>query len=87
MIFYNLCHLLDGIDYQVVTQSPVTLTSEYPYAAITIHILEDYLPESSEILELALFFYDEPVLRLDLNPSTATVTIVDNEGKQNSVLL
>ena len=66
----------------MLTQSPVTLTSDNLSATIDISILEDSLPESSEILELTLNYFGEQGHRLKLNPSTATITIVDNERKQ-----
>ena len=66
----------------MLTQSPVTLTSDNLSATINISISKDSSPESLEILELTLDFFGEQGHRLKLNPSTATITIVDNERKQ-----
>ena len=67
------------LDYDVVTDPPVTLTSEYPNATISISIVNDNLPETAESFEINLIFSGRPSSLLTLNPSTARVMILDDD--------
>ena len=66
------------VDY-VVTNSDLTFDAATSYEAVTISILEDSLVEGSETVIVTLTSADPAVI---LNPSTASVTIEDNDSKR-----
>ena len=66
------------VDY-VVTSSDLTFDAATSSETVTIPILEDSLVEGSEIVIVTLTSADPAAI---LNPSTASVTIEDNDGKR-----
>ena len=66
------------VDY-VVTSSDLTFDAATSSETVTISILEDSLFEGSETVIVTLTSADPAVI---LNPSTASVTIEDNDGKR-----
>ena len=66
------------VDY-VVTSSDLTFDATTSYETVTISILEDSLVEGSETVIVTLTSADPAAI---LNPSTASVTIEDNDGKR-----
>ena len=66
------------MDY-VVTSSDLTFNAATSSQTVTISILEDSLVEGSETVIVTLTSADPAVI---LNPSTASVTIEDNDGKR-----
>ena len=71
-----------GLDFSMITDSLLTLNATCPNATITISILNDNVLESTESFTVNLAFSGGPVPRVILSPSTATVTILDDDGKQ-----
>ena len=66
------------MDY-VVTSSDLTFNAATSSQTVTVSILEDSLVEGSETVIVTLTSADPAVI---LNPSTASVTIEDNDGKR-----
>ena len=64
------------VDYAIITESPLILSTEFPNATITIDIDDDDLSEPAESFEISLFFKGQTMIpRVTLNPSTANITI------------
>ena len=66
------------MDY-VVTSSDLTFDAATSSETVTIPLLEDDIVEGSETVIVTLTSADPAVI---LNPSTASVTIEDNDGKR-----
>ena len=64
-----------------MTMPPLILTPEHPNATITISVFDDVLFETNESFGINLSFLGEPAPTLKLNPSTATVVILENDGR------
>ena len=65
------------MDY-IVTSSDLTFDAATSSQTVTIPILEDHLFEGSEIIIVTLTSTDPAAI---LNPSSASVTIEDNDGR------
>ena len=65
----------------MITNSPLTLSTEYPNATITVDILEDSVIECSEFITFVLAFHGVSVPRLgfSIDHSQVTVEIRDDE--------
>lgn len=63
----------------MITSSPLTLIPEHLNATITISIFDDDFLEPNESFRINLSLR-ETVPALKLNPSAATVVILDNDG-------
>lgn len=68
-------------DYRVMMDTPLILSTTYPNHTITIYIVNDEEVESTETLTLELSFPGGPLPRVKLNPSTATITIFDDDDR------
>ena len=66
------------MDY-VVTSSDLTFNGATSSQTVTIPILEDNSVEGSETIDVTLTSADPAVI---LNPSSASVTIEDNDSKR-----
>lgn len=64
-----------------MTKRPLVLTPEQPNATITISVFDDVLFETNESFGIILSFLGEPAPTLKLNPSTAIVVILENDGR------
>ena len=71
-----------GLDFSM-TDFPLTLSATHPNDTVTIPILDNNIFESTESFLVTLYFPGGPVPRVTLKPSTATVTIFDDDGKQS----
>ena len=71
-----------GEDYIIMSDSPLTLSTEYPNDTITFNILDDNLTECVEYFSIHLNFSEGPLPRLSLNPSTTTVTVLDDDESE-----
>ena len=79
---HNFVFITDEQDFIMMTDSPLILSTEYQNATISIYIHDDNLIEHTESFIISLYFVGGPLPRVMLNPSTATVMIVDDdEGK------
>lgn len=67
------------LDYFVVTTMWQMLSFERPNATISISIVNDVLPESAESFEIHLMFPESTPTMITLNPSIATVEILDDD--------
>ena len=65
------------MDY-TITSSNLTFSTTMSSQTVTIPILEDTIVEDSETIIVTLTSADPAAT---LNPQSATVTIVDNDGK------
>ena len=65
-------------DYDVMTDSPLILSTELPNATITIEIIDDDITEPAESFEITLSFEGQPIPRVMLDPNTTTITILGN---------
>ena len=73
--------IIDEQDFNLMTESPLILSTEYPNDTISICILNDDKSERQEFFKISLYFKGVSPPRVTLNPSTATVVIVDNDGR------
>ena len=73
-----------GLDFSspMMTDSLLTLSNAHPNDTVTISIINDTLFEPTESFMVQLAFSGGPMPRITLSPSTATVSIFDDDGKQ-----
>ena len=77
--------MIDGEDFN--TTDPLrllVLSTEHPNDTISIYIHDDDEIENMEFFYITLYFVGVPPPRVMLNPSTATVMIIDNDGRRTT---
>ena len=67
-----------GIDYAPVSRSLMRFNAHFATQVVQVYIIDDYIVEQSEIINLTLVSTDSAVI---LNPSTSTITIEDVDSK------
>ena len=81
VLLHNVVLITDEQDFIVMTDSPLILSTEYQNATISIYIFDDNLIEHMEFFSISLYFVGGLLPRMTLNPSTATVVILDDDGR------
>ena len=72
-------YYIADVDYTILTDSPLTLSTERPNATIDISINDDSDFEPAESFEIVLYFKDE--INVALEPRAVNVTIQGTKVK------
>ena len=76
----DLCYATDGVDYVNAVDQQLTFSSSVSSQTVSISVTDDYLVEIDEVFMALLTNPGLP--HLTINPTTATVTISNNDSKK-----